>query len=446
MRIGVVGTGYVGLVAGVCFADTGHDVVCVDTVPGKVEALRAGRIPIYEPGLEPILHRAQREGRIAFTTDHAVAVKGAAVVFIAVGTPEGPDGAPDLQYVGAAVDDVVKHADGPLVLVLKSTVPVGTAAWVRDRAVSRTERPVSVVNNPEFLKEGAAVDDFLRPDRVVIGTDDDHAWEVMQELYDPFVRSGRPILRMSNQAAELTKYAANAMLATRISFMNEISRVCDAVGVDIEQVRRGLASDSRIGPAFLYSGCGYGGSCFPKDTQGLIHVGHRYGVPMEIVTATERINDQQKARLADKVKERLGPDLRGRRVALWGLAFKPQTDDVREAPALVVAEALVEAGASVVGTDPEAESGFRAVVPVEIEYAPGPYEAAQGADAIVLCTEWNEYRQPDWNRLRGLVRTPVVFDGRNLYDSKRLEAAGFEHHGMGRRGTAAPRPASARTT
>ncbi len=433
MKIAVVGTGYVGLVAGVCFADVGHHVACVDTDPRKIELLEAGEVPIYEPGLKPILERAIREGRITFSQDHADAVKGAQAVFIAVGTPEGEGGQPDLSYVGSAVRDVVAAAEGPIVLVLKSTVPVGTAAWVREQIAPVKKHPVTVVNNPEFLKEGAAVDDFLRPDRVVIGTDDDDAWEIMKELYEPFVRSGKPILLMSNEAAEMTKYAANAMLATRISFMNELSRLCDVVGVDIEQVRKGIATDSRIGRPFLYAGCGYGGSCFPKDTQGLIHVGRKHGVPMDIVTSVEKINDEQKELLAQRVIDYFGGDLTGRRIALWGLAFKPQTDDVREAPALVLAEKLTQAGATVVGTDPEAHDTFAAACPVEIEYVASPYEAAKDADAIVLCTEWNEYRQPDFGELKALVKHAIMFDGRNVYDPERLAGLGWEHHGMGRR-------------
>ncbi|MEZ6008272.1 MAG: UDP-glucose/GDP-mannose dehydrogenase family protein [Planctomycetota bacterium] len=432
MRIAVVGTGYVGLVAGVCFADTGHEVVCVDVDAGKVEALEEGRIPIFEPGLQSLFARARREGRITFTLSHADAVKGAAVAFIGVGTPEGPDGAPVMDYVREAIVPIVANATQPLVLVLKSTVPVGTAAWVREIVKEHAVQPVEVVNNPEFLKEGTAVEDFLRPDRVVIGTRSDSAWATMQELYEPFTRSGAPILRMSNEAAELTKYAANAMLATRISFMNEIARLCDKVGADVRDVARGIGSDKRIGGSFLHAGCGYGGSCFPKDTQGLIHVGRRAGVDMKIVTAVEVVNDEQKEVLADLVLSELGQDLTGRRIALWGLAFKPQTDDVREAPALVVLQRLTDRGADVVGTDPEAIDTFRRVAGDRMTYVNDPYDAARGADAVVLCTEWNEYRTVDWAKLKGLMRNPAFFDGRNVHDPRTAQAAGFLYRGIGR--------------
>jgi UDPglucose 6-dehydrogenase len=435
MRIAIVGTGYVGLVAGCCFADTGNDVVCVDTDAEKVRRLEQGEVPIYEPGLSDLLRRGLREKRISFTTDHADAVDGARVVFIAVGTPEGEGGEPDLSYTDAAVRAVAKALTGPAILVLKSTVPVGTAARVRAILAEFSRRPVSVVSNPEFLKEGAAVEDFLRPDRVVLGTDDDAAFAEMKALYEPFVRTGKPILRMSNAAAELTKYASNAMLATRVSFMNEVAALCDAVGTDVEDVRRGIGSDSRIGSAFLFPGCGYGGSCFPKDTQGLIHVGRKHGVTMRIAEAAEATNDAQKRRLVERVFRRFGRDLKGRRFALWGLAFKPRTDDVREAPALEIARALVQAGAEVVGTDPEALATARAVLGETIAYSDDPYAAARGADALLLCTEWNEYRGADLERLKATMRTPVVLDGRNVFDRERMAALGFEYSGIGRPGT-----------
>ncbi len=432
MHIAVIGTGYVGLVAGVCFADAGHDVTCVDTDAKKVERLKAGEVPIYEPGLADLMHRAQREKRLHVTTKHAEAVAGAAVVFIAVGTPEGEGGQPDLRYVEAAVADVARGLTGKTVMVLKSTVPVGTAKRVREILAIHAKFPVSVVNNPEFLKEGAAVEDFLRPDRVVIGTDDDGAFEVMRALYEPFVRTGKPILRMSNAAAELTKYASNAMLATRISFMNEVARLCDAVGADVEDVRRGMGTDSRIGSAFLFPGCGYGGSCFPKDTQGLIHVGRRHGVAMKIAEAVEGVNDAQKHLVVEQVRTRFGSNLKGLRFALWGLAFKPRTDDVREAPALVIADGLLAAGAHVVGTDPEAIGTFRAVMGDRIRYAEDPYEAATGADALIVCTEWNEYRGADLDRVKKVLAKPIVFDGRNVFDPVRMRSMGFEYRGIGR--------------
>jgi UDPglucose 6-dehydrogenase len=432
MRIAVVGTGYVGLVAGCCFADTGNDVVCVDTDEGKVRRMRRGEVPIYEPGLSDLLKRALREGRISFTTSHAEAVAGARAVFVAVGTPEGKDGEPDLSFTDAAVKAVAASLTGPAILVLKSTVPVGTAGRVRAILSEFGRHPVSVVSNPEFLKEGAAVEDFLRPDRVVLGTDDDVAFEEMKALYEPFVRTGKPILRMSNVAAELTKYASNAMLAARVSFMNEVATLCEKVGADVEEVRRGIGTDSRIGSAFLFPGCGYGGSCFPKDTQGLIHVGRKHGVPMRIAEAAETTNDEQKRRVVERVLDRFGRDLSGRRFALWGLAFKPRTDDVREAPALEVARALVAAGAEVVGTDPEAMDTARAVLGDAISYVADPYEAVRGADALILCTEWNEYRGADLERVRDAMRTRVVFDGRNVFDPQRMKALGIEYRGVGR--------------
>lgn len=431
MKIAVIGTGYVGLVAGVCFADTGHDVVCVDVDPAKVDMLKAGEVPIYEPGLASMLQRVIREDRIAFTLSHAEGVAGADVVFIAVGTPEGEDGAPRMDQLDASVVDVLKGQDSPMILVLKSTVPVGTAERVRKLVREHASQPVDVVNNPEFLKEGDAVSDFLKPDRVVIGTDSDAAWEVMENLYAPFVRSGKPIIRMSNTAAEITKYAGNAMLATRISFMNEIARLCDAVGADVRDVAAGIGTDSRIGKPFLYAGCGYGGSCFPKDTQGLIHVAKAAGIDMQIVTATEAVNDAQKHVLVEKIVHHFGDDLSGKRFCLWGLSFKPQTDDVREAPALVIARGLLDRGAEVVGSDPEGIANFRAEFGDEMQYETDALEAAKDADAIVLCTEWNEYRGVDLERLGGVMKAKVLFDGRNVFDGEKARALGFEHEGIG---------------
>lgn len=433
MRIAVVGTGYVGLVAGVCFADAGFAVVCVDTDEKKVARLRGGDVVIYEPGLADLMHRVMREKRLTFTTVHAEAVAKADVVFLAVGTPEGKDGAPDMRHVEDALTSVAKGLTGPAVVVMKSTVPVGTARWAKGVLAKSTKHAVAVVSNPEFLKEGAAVEDFLRPDRVVIGTDDAKAFETMRAVYEPFVRTGKPVLKMSNEAAELVKYASNAMLATRVSFMNEVARLCDAVGADVDDVRRGIGSDSRIGTAFLFPGCGYGGSCFPKDTQGLVHVGKAHGVEMKVATAAEAANDEQKRHLVRRVKARFGDALRGRRVALWGLAFKPRTDDVREAPALEIAKGLLDAGAEVVGTDPEAVSNFRAAAGERMKYVDDPYEAAKGADALVLCTEWNEYRGVDLERLKKAMRTPVVFDGRNVFDPVRMKALGFAYEGIGRK-------------
>jgi UDPglucose 6-dehydrogenase len=433
MRIAVIGTGYVGLVAGVCFADAGFDVTCVDTDAKKVERLRGGDVVIYEPGLADLMHRAIREKRLSFTTKHAEAVAGADVVFVAVQTPEGKDGAPNLAYSESALRSVAAALTGPAVVVMKSTVPVGTARWAREVLAKAGKHRVAVVSNPEFLKEGAAVEDFLRPDRVVIGTDDAAAFETMRTLYEPFVRTGKPILRMSNEAAELVKYASNAMLATRVSFMNEVARLCDAVGADVDDVRRGMGSDSRIGPAFLFPGCGYGGSCFPKDTQGLIHVGRTHGVEMKIAIAVEAVNDEQKRLLLERVHAKFGRSLAGKRFALWGLAFKPRTDDVREAPALEMARGLLDGGAEVVGTDPEAIETSRVVMGDRIRYVTDPYAAVEGADALLLCTEWNEYRGVDLERVKKAMRTPVVFDGRNVFDPVRMRSLGFDYSGIGRR-------------
>jgi len=432
MRIAVIGTGYVGLVAGVCLADGGHDVVCVDSDADKVRRLKAGEAVIYEPGLEEVQRRVLREGRLGFTTRHAEALAGRQVVVIAVGTPAGADGAPDLAAVEAAASEVARVLTGPIVLVLKSTVPVGTAARVRALVTAVAAFPVHVVSNPEFLREGQALADFRQPDRVVIGTDSDEAWEVMHALYRTYVRDSGQILRMSNASAELAKYASNAMLAARISFVNEMARLCDALGGDIRDVAAAMGSDPRIGRQYLEAGCGYGGSCFPKDTQGLRHIGRAAGVSTRMVDAAEAVNAEQKELLAEKVRRRLGQDLKGRRIALWGLAFKPGTDDVREAPALVVAERLLAAGAEVVGTDPVAIPTFRARFGERLRYEADPYEAARGAHALLLLTEWNEFRAADFDRLRGVMAQPLIFDGRNALDAERLARLGFEVEGIGR--------------
>ena len=431
MKIAVIGTGYVGLVAGACFAETGHEVTCVDVVPEKIAMLERGEVPIYEPGLGGILERVKASGHIKYTTKHAEAMPGVRVVFIGVGTPESEDGSPDMSYVFQAVEDVVKASDGPFILVLKSTVPVGTAAKVRAICAEHSPYKIDVVSNPEFLAEGTSVDDFLRPDRVVIGTDSDEAFAVMEELYRPFTLGDKPIIRMSNVSAELTKYAANAMLATRISFMNEIARLCDAVGADVQSIAKGIGTDRRIGRPFLYAGCGYGGSCFPKDTQGLIHVGKQAGVDMSIVKQVEAVNDEQKMHLANRVVARFGEDLSGRTFAIWGLAFKPKTDDVREAPAEIIIGELLARGATVVGSDPEGIENFQHKFGDKMTYVADPYECATGADAVLLCTEWMEFRAIDFGKLRAVVKEPVLFDGRNVLDRKAANAAGFEYEGIG---------------
>ena len=432
MKIAVIGTGYVGLVAGACFAESGNDVVCVDVDPKKIEMLENGEVPIYEPGLGEILDRVKASGHIRYTTSHAEAVPGCDVVFVGVGTPESEDGSPNMSYVFQASRDVFAAATGDFIIVMKSTVPVGTAAKVRALAAELCPHTVHVVSNPEFLKEGTAVDDFKRPDRVVIGTDNDQAWETMEELYRPFTLRAKPIIRMSNVSAELTKYGANAMLATRISFMNEIARLCDAVGADVKEVADGMGTDSRIGKPFLYAGCGYGGSCFPKDTQGLIHVGRAAGVDMQIVQSVEDVNDKQKELMAERVVRHFGPDLSGRKFAVWGLAFKPQTDDVREAPARVIIEDLLSRGAEIVGSDPEGIENFQQVFGDRMAYEADPYVAATGADAVLLCTEWHEFRGADFEKLGAVVKQKVIFDGRNVLDRAKAAQAGFQLEGIGR--------------
>ncbi len=432
MKIGVVGTGYVGLVAAACFAENGNSVIGVDIDEAKIQALLKGQIPIYEPGLAEIVVQNVAEGRLRFTTDIGVAVKECDVLFIAVGTPQDEDGSADLQYVLKVAEQIADAMNGPKIVVNKSTVPVGTAAKVKAAIEARTKHPVSVVSNPEFLKEGAAVDDFLKPDRVVIGTSDARAEAVMRELYEPFVRTGKPILAMDNVSAELTKYASNAMLALRISFMNEVANLCDVTGADVEMVRKGMATDSRIGPAFLFPGLGYGGSCFPKDVKAIDHTSREYGSPMEIVAAVERVNAKQKTIMLPRMEKMLG-GLSGKKIAVWGVAFKPRTDDIREAPALFIIEGLLAKGATVAAYDPKAMDHAKGTLPKSVHWAKSGYEALQDADALLLATEWNEFREPDFNKMKSLMRRPLIFDGRNIYNPKTVKALGFEYVGVGRR-------------
>ncbi len=431
MRICVIGTGYVGLVAGTCFADSGNDVVCVDIDEAKVARLCRGEIPIYEPGLEELVRRNVGEGRLRFSTDVAGGVRDSLVIFVAVGTPSGDDGSADLRAVLAVAETIGKAANGRKIVVDKSTVPVGTAERVGETIRRHTKHPVSVVSNPEFLKEGAAVEDFLKPDRIVIGTDDPEAAETMKELYAPFVRRNQPILIMDVRSAELTKYAANAMLATRISFMNEIANLCERVGADVNRVREGVGTDSRIGFSFLYPGVGYGGSCFPKDVKALERTSLDHEYRFRILRAVEEANDAQKRVLVSKVKAHFGEDLRGRTFAVWGLAFKPNTDDMREAPSLVVLGELLAAGAQIRASDPEAIPTARRVFGERVAFFEKPYDALSGADALLLVTEWNEYRHPDFDRMRGLLWQPVIFDGRNVYSPKVLREHGFTYYGIG---------------
>ncbi len=432
MIVGVVGTGYVGLVAGACFAETGNDVVCADVDAAKIAGLQRNEMPIYEPGLEELVARNQAEGRLRFTTDIADAVAQAEVVFIAVGTPADEDGSADLRHVLTVAEAIGRHAQRDLVVVTKSTVPVGTAAKVRE-AVSRTARVrFHVCANPEFLKEGAAIDDFLKPDRVVVGTDDPEARRVMNELYAPFVRTGKPIIHMDIASAEMTKYAANAMLATRISFMNEMANLCEAVGADVDAVRRGVGSDSRIGPSFLFPGPGYGGSCFPKDVRALLRTAAEAGSALAVVTAAELANTRQQRTSAVRVRAALGGALRGTRIAVWGLAFKANTDDMRESPALTLIDDLLQDGASVITHDPEAMPEARRRLGARIAYAEGMYDALADADALVVLTDWNVYRNPDFARIKRSLRAPVLVDLRNLYDPARLAALGFHYTSVGR--------------
>ena len=432
MNITVVGTGYVGLVVGACLAETGNDVLCADVDQKKIDGLKKNVLPIYEPGLDIMVERNQTQGRLVFTTDVAKAVSNADVIFIAVGTPPDEDGSADLRHVLAVADVIGKHAQREVVVVTKSTVPVGTASKVADAVSKNATRPFHMCSNPEFLKEGAAVDDFMKPDRVVLGVDSDHARSVMAELYAPFVRTGKPIIFMDIASAEMTKYAANAMLATRISFMNEIANLCEKVGANVDLVRRGIGSDARIGPSFLFPGPGYGGSCFPKDVKALVRTAKEQGAPLVVLEAVEEANDRQKHRLFAKVKQALEGSLKGARIAIWGLAFKPQTDDMREAPALTLIDELIGAGAKVVGHDPAAMHEAERRIGKKIEFAETNYDAIDGADALVVVTDWNEYRHPDFARIKSLLKRPVVVDGRNLYDPAKMRALGFTYLSIGR--------------
>ncbi len=433
MNITVVGTGYVGLVVGACLAETGNSVRCADVDAGKIERLQRNVLPIYEPGLDTYVARNQQAGRLEFTADVGASIADADVVFIAVGTPPDEDGSADLRHVLDVATQIGKHMTRELVVVTKSTVPVGTAAKVSAAIAPHAQLPYHICSNPEFLKEGAAVDDFMKPDRVVIGVDTDHARSVMAELYAPFVRTGKPIIFMDIPSAEMTKYAANAMLATRISFMNEIANLCERVGANVDLVRKGIGSDDRIGPAFLFPGPGYGGSCFPKDVKALVRTGHDFDAPLAILEAVEQVNDRQKRRLFEKLEALLGDDLRGAHVAVWGLAFKPNTDDMREAPALVLIEALLDAGARVTAHDPVAMEEARRRIGDRIAYAETGYAALAGCDALVVVTDWNEYRHPDFARIKQALKRPIVVDGRNLYDPAKMRAQGFSYASIGRR-------------
>jgi UDPglucose 6-dehydrogenase len=439
MRITVVGSGYVGLVSGACLADMGNDVLCLDVDAAKVEKLRQGHVPIFEPGLDALIRRNSAAGRIRFTTDVAESVRHGEVQFIAVGTPPGEDGSADLSHVLAAARNIGRHLDHYAVIVDKSTVPVGTADKVRAAVQEELSRRGStqsfaVVSNPEFLKEGAAVDDFLKPDRIVVGSDDERATEVMRQVYLPFQRNHERMIVMDVRSAELTKYAANAMLATRISFMNELANLAEKLGADIELVRRGIGSDPRIGYHFLYAGTGYGGSCFPKDVRALQRTADETGMKLRILEAVEEVNERQKNRLLEKISARFGDDLAGMRFAVWGLAFKPNTDDMREAPSRIILQGLVDRGGSVVAYDPVArEEAARVLGDMpRLSYADSPMAALQDADVLLIVTEWKEFRSPDFGAIRAALRHPVIFDGRNMYEPAIVRASGLEYHAIGR--------------
>ena len=433
MKIAVVGTGYVGLVVGACLAETGHDVICADIDERKINALNNGKIPIYEPGLDTLVEHNLSEGRITFTTEVEKAVRDSYIIFIAVGTPPDEDGSADLQHVLAVATTIGRSMDGERIVITKSTVPVGTANLVRAAIEKETDHPVHVCSNPEFLKEGAAVDDFMKPDRVVLGVDDPKAGEVLRDLYSPFVRTGNDILLMDVASAEITKYAANAMLATRISFMNAVAQLCEKAGADVSAVRMGIGSDARIGPSFLFPGVGYGGSCFPKDVKALVRTMNEMGADASILEAVEGVNDRQKHLLLNATVARFGEDLSGRTFAVWGLAFKPNTDDMREAPSLVTIRGILERGGRVVAHDPVARHEAERILRDTIEYRDHNYEALEGADALIIHTEWHPYRRPDFLRMRDLLKEPVIFDGRNLYKPENMRELGFEYVSVGRR-------------
>jgi len=432
VKISVVGSGYVGLVVAACLAETGNDVVAADLDEKKIEGLKQNVLPIHEPGLDRLVDRNQSAGRLRFTTDVPAAIADSDVIFIAVGTPPDEDGSADLRHVLAVADTVGKSITREAVIVTKSTVPVGTAAKVAQRVGANARFPFHVVSNPEFLKEGAALDDFMKPDRVVLGAETDHARSVMAELYAPFVRTGKPIIFMDIPSAEMTKYAANAMLATRISFMNDIANLCERVGANVDLVRKGIGTDDRIGPAFLFPGPGYGGSCFPKDVKALAKTARDNATCLRVLEAVEAVNDDQKRRLFTKLSMALGGSVSGATIALWGLAFKPNTDDMRDAPALTLIEQILDSGGSVVAHDPVAMPEAERRLGTRVRFAPSNYDALVDADALVVVTDWNEYRHPDFERVRDTLRRPVIIDGRNLYNIDRMRALGFTYQSIGR--------------
>ena len=432
MRIAVVGTGYVGLVAGTCFADSGNDVTCVDIDPEKIARLSRGEIPIYEPGLTELVEQNVAADRLHFTTDLVSAVRTARLVFMAVGTPSNDDGSADLTGLWSATDAMAPHLPADAIVVVKSTVPVGTNAALTARLKERTGREFDVASNPEFMKEGAAIDDFMKPDRVVVGVRRPEVAAVLRELYAPYLRTEKPFLTMSPESSEMTKYVANALLSTKISFINEMANLCERMSADINDVRRGIGHDSRIGFAFLFPGVGYGGSCFPKDVRALSSMGRRVGLELKVLDAVDDVNNRQKLIVPKKIDEHFGGQLAGKTVAIWGLAFKPRTDDVREAPALVLIDHLLKAGARVQVHDPEAIENVKRQYGEKLSYFESAYKALEGADALAIMTEWKEFQRPDFAKMKGLMRSPVVFDGRNLYDPAQMKALGFTYRSIGR--------------
>jgi len=433
MKIAVVGTGYVGLVTGTCFAETGNTVTCVDIDENKINKLSSGKLTIYEPGLEKLFLRNQKENRLHFTTSLKDGIKDAQIIFLALPTPPGEDGSADLKYILGVADDLGKILSHYTIIIDKSTVPVGTADKVHAAIAKNATAEFDIVSNPEFLREGVAVDDFMKPDRVVIGTTSERAKKTLNDLYLPFVRQGNPIIYMDEKSAELTKYAANAFLATKITFMNEIANLCERFGADVDMVRKGIGSDERIGRRFLFPGIGYGGSCFPKDVQALAKSSKDVNYEFKILDAVMDINEKQKLHLIPKIKTYFNNDLKGKKIALWGLAFKPNTDDIREAPALTIIDELVKAGASVTAYDPEAMNNVKALVGDKISFAERQYDALENADALVIATEWSEFRTPDFGNIISLLKNKVIFDGRNLFDLHKMTELGFHYESVGRR-------------
>lgn len=432
MNITVIGTGYVGLVAGACFSDMGNNVICIDNDAEKIEKLNNGIIPIYEPALEELVKSNVSENRLKFSTDIDFAVKNSQVCFIAVGTPQDKDGSADLQYVTAVAKSIAKSMNGYKVIVDKSTVPVGTAEKLAKIISENTSYPFDIVSNPEFLKQGNAVEDFLSPDRVIIGSNSDKATQIMQEIYSPFFRTGNRIIVMDVKSAEMTKYAANSFLATKISFMNEIANLCEKVGANAEMVRIGMSTDSRIGNKFLFPGLGYGGSCFPKDVKAIVKTGADFGMEMTVIKSADEVNKKQRKLFIDKIINKFGNDLQDKMFAIWGLSFKPKTNDMREAPSITIINALLEKGAKIKAYDPKAVESAKNIFGDKIEYCSNSYEALEGSDAMLLLTEWNEFRRPDFERMKSLMKAPVTFDGRNQYNPSRMAEKGFEYYCIGK--------------